>query len=158
MSAISVTSGSQARRACLADSRAVARHFASDLTARSPRHTATQRDAAQGTIRSVPISVSTETASSARSPFGIACTTVTCGAGRSSCSMDSTVATSELLVVLSTDAGRAGAGAVREDDPLPRPDPAYDDRVPGLLTVEGDRHRPRVTEPASVDRKTGRVT
>ena len=41
----------------------------------------TQRAAAQGTIRSTPISVSTSTASSARSPLGIACTTVTDGVG-----------------------------------------------------------------------------
>ena len=41
---------------------------------------ATQRAAAHGTIRSTPISVSTSTASSARSPLGIACTTVTDGA------------------------------------------------------------------------------
>ena len=46
----SATSGNQARRACLAASRAVPRHRASDLAARSPRHTATDRAAAHGTI------------------------------------------------------------------------------------------------------------
>ena len=47
----------------------------SDLAARSPRQTATDCGAAQGTIRSTPTSVSTSTASSPRSPLGRAWTT-----------------------------------------------------------------------------------
>ena len=76
-----VTSGNHARRDCFAASRAVACHLASDFAARSPRQTATEREAAQGTIRATPISVSTSTASSPRSPFGNAWTTTTSGLG-----------------------------------------------------------------------------
>ena len=56
--------------------------MASDFAARSPFQTATLRAAAHGTIRSTPISVSTSTASSPRSPFGIAWTTDDRGLGR----------------------------------------------------------------------------
>ncbi len=72
-------SGATARRACLAASRAVERQRASDFSARSPFQTATERDAAHGTIRLTPTSVSTSTASSPRSPFGSACTTTNAG-------------------------------------------------------------------------------
>ena len=75
------TSGSHDRRACLAASRAVARQRASDFAARSPFQTATRREAAHGTIRATPISVSTSTASSPRSPLGSAWTTTTAGSG-----------------------------------------------------------------------------
>ena len=68
--------GTTTRRACLAASRAVERQRASDFAARSPFQTATLRAAAHGTIRATPTSVSTSTASSPRSPFGIAWTTV----------------------------------------------------------------------------------
>ena len=64
------TSGCQARRACLAASRAVACHFAWARAARSPFQTATLRVAAQGTTVATPTSVSTSTARSPRSPFG----------------------------------------------------------------------------------------
>ena len=51
---------------------AVARQRASALPARSPRHRATQRSACQATTASTPTSVMISTASSPRSPFGIA--------------------------------------------------------------------------------------
>ena len=65
----------------MAASRAVARHLSADFAARSPFHTATQREAAQGTTTATPTSVSTSTASSPRSPFGSAWTTTTLGTG-----------------------------------------------------------------------------
>ena len=52
------------------------------LAGPSPRQTATDRDAAHGTITSTPISVSISTASSPRSPLGSAWTTTTRGIGR----------------------------------------------------------------------------
>ena len=78
----SVTSGIHARRDCLAASRAVDRHRASERAPRSPAQTATQRAAVQGTMRSTPTSVRPSTAASARSPFGMAWTTVIAGSGR----------------------------------------------------------------------------
>ena len=96
------TVGNHERRACLAASRAVADHFACDLVARSPRQTATDRDAAHGTIMSTPISVSISTASSPRSPLGSACTTVTDGCAGSTSSTDDTVTVKTRLPVDAT--------------------------------------------------------
>src|SRR6478735_2022595 len=100
--ASSATLGNHERRACLAASRAVARHLASDFAARSPFQTATLRDAAHGTTRATPISVSTSTASSPRSPLGSACTTTTSGAGGSTDHIVSTVSVKTRLPVVAT--------------------------------------------------------
>ncbi len=97
-----VTSGNHARRACLAASRAVARHLASDFAARSPRQTATDRAAAHGTIRATPISVSSSTASSPRSPLGSAWTTTISGAGRGTDETERTTTSSRALPVAVT--------------------------------------------------------
>ena len=69
----SATPGTRSRRHCLAASRATERHRASDRSARSAVHRTTDRDAAHGTISSMPSSVSISTASSARSPLARAC-------------------------------------------------------------------------------------
>ena len=75
------TSGTHARRLCLAASRAVRRHFSSALSPRAPCHCAIDRAAAHGTISSTPSSVIVSTASSARSPLGSAWTTTRRGSG-----------------------------------------------------------------------------
>ena len=102
MDASSSTSGNHDRRACLAASRAVERQRDSDFTARSPFQTATLRDAAQGTIRAAPISVSISTASSPRSPLGSACTTTSSGSGRAASRTAATVTVKTRLPVLAT--------------------------------------------------------
>src|SRR5690348_8041864 len=86
-----VTSGIQARRDCFAASRAVSRHLASERSPRAPCHTGTQRAAAHGTMRSTPTSVISSTASSPRSPFGMAWTTVIAGSGYGTCRLACTV-------------------------------------------------------------------
>ena len=134
-----VTSGNHARRACFAASRAVACHLASDFAARSPRQTATDRAAAHGTIRATPISVSTSTASSPRSPFGRAWTTTTSGTGsrhgRDRADDD-------------VEAGLPGRGhlalgdvarAVGQQHGLTDREAAYGDRMVRLGAVDGDR-------------------
>ena len=91
----SATSGNHERRDCLAASRAVLRHLASALACLSPRQTDTELEAAHGTITSTPTSVSISTASSPRSPFGIACTTTTRGISGGLVTTASTVAVSD---------------------------------------------------------------
>ena len=74
--------GSHERRDCLAASRAVACHFAWDFVARSPFQTATERDAAHGTI-AVDADLGEDLDGElAAVPLGSACTTVTAGSGR----------------------------------------------------------------------------
>ena len=90
----SVTSGIQARRDCLAASRAVARHLATERSPRAPCQTGTQRAAAHGTMRSTPASVISSTASSPRSPLGMAWTTVIAGSGRGTRRLAVTVSSS----------------------------------------------------------------
>src|SRR5690242_16270144 len=80
----SVTSGSQARRDCLAAWAAAARHRASARSPRSPAQRVTQRCAAQGTITSTPPSVIRSTARGPRSPLGSAWATTRAGSGRGS--------------------------------------------------------------------------
>ena len=75
----SVTSGTCGRRDCLLAAWAADRHFATPLAMRSSRQRVTQRDAAQGTIRSTPSSVARSTASGPRSPLGSACTRTNAG-------------------------------------------------------------------------------
>ncbi len=133
-----MTSGSHDRRDCLPASRAVARHFASDFAARSPRQTPTQRAAAHGTIRSAPISVSTSTASSARSPLGIACTTVTVGIGRSVVETDRTSAVKDDLVVSTTVQVAAVPAPSTSTTCSPDPGTSYDDGVPRLVALHHD--------------------
>ena len=64
------TVGTRNRRHCLAASRAVARQRVRPRSTRSGGQRTTDRSACQGTISSMPSSVSISTASSARSPFG----------------------------------------------------------------------------------------
>src|SRR5215467_386995 len=79
-----VTSGSQARRDCLAAWAAAARHRARARSPRAPSQRVTQRCAAQGTITSTPPSVIRSTASGPWSPLGRACATTRTGSGRGS--------------------------------------------------------------------------
>ncbi len=87
----SVTSGSNTRRDCLAAERAAFSHFIRAFSS-LPSHLAMLREAAHGMIRSAPAWEIRSTASSARSDFGMACTTVTRGTWRvtSSCSTTTT--------------------------------------------------------------------
>ena len=62
----SPTSGTQARRACLVASRAVACHRARPLATFAPLHTDTHRSACHGTTASTPSSVAVSTACSSR--------------------------------------------------------------------------------------------
>ena len=78
------------------------RHRSTDLAARSPFQTATDREAAQGTTRATPISVSSSTASSPRLPFGIAWTTVTTGSASGASTTDATVTSNARLAVEAT--------------------------------------------------------
>ena len=96
------TVGNHVRRACLAASRAVDRHLSADFAARSPFHTATQREAAQGTTTATPTSVSTSTASSPRSPFGNAWTTTMLGTGAGWSRTADTTTSNELFEVAVT--------------------------------------------------------
>jgi hypothetical protein len=79
----SSTSGSHARWACLAASRAIVRQRATPLTAFAASHLEMLRAACQGTIASTPSSVADCTANSSRSPFARACTSTTRGCGGS---------------------------------------------------------------------------
>ena len=74
-------SGSQARRDCLAASRAVARHLPRARSPRSPCQRVTERSADHGSTASTPTSVISSTASSPRSPFGSAWATTRRGCG-----------------------------------------------------------------------------
>ncbi len=86
----SVTDGTNGRRDCLAAARAANRHFCTPCAARSADHRTTHRCAAHGTRVSTPASVASSTASSPRSPLGIAWTSVTWTAGGSCRSTRST--------------------------------------------------------------------
>ena len=112
------TSGNHARRACFAAARAASSQRRQDRSARSPRQWVTQCAAAHGTITSTPISVSSSTASSPRSPLGRAWTTVTVGRG-GGC---------EVTAVASTS--RASLPADRLDDAVD-PGPASVDERDG---------------------------
>ena len=139
-----VTVGSHERRDCLAASRAVACHFACDFAARSPFQTATEREAAHGTIRSTPTSVSTSTASSPRSPLGSAWTTVIAGSGRSA-RVDRLDGDGEDPLAGRRDrAGDRGAEAVGQHDLLALAQTAYGDGVVRLVARHlDDRARAR---------------
>ena len=90
-----VTEGMCARRDCLAADRATAAQRRRPLSTRvDPSHLATQREACHGTNPSAPASVASSMASSERSDFGSACTTVTGGAGAGTLRRSSTRADS----------------------------------------------------------------
>jgi hypothetical protein len=93
-SACSVTSGNHDRLLCLAASCAAELQRARDRPPRSPRQIATDRCAAHGTMTSAPASVSSSTASSPRSPLGIACRTASRGCGSGSALRAQTVRSS----------------------------------------------------------------
>ena len=93
----SATVGNHERRDCLAASRAAERHLASDFSTRSPFQRAIEREADQGTITSTPTSVSISTASSPRSPFGSACTTISRGRSSGCVEISSTERSSQPL-------------------------------------------------------------
>ena len=138
--------GNHDRRACLAASRAVDRQRASDFAARSPFQTATLRAAAHGTISATPISVSTSTASSPRSPFGIAWTTTTAGLGRGSRRhrVHASTANTRLPVDATSPRDRRPE-AVGEHDLLPDPQPAYGDGVVRLVARRRSPTTPTAT-------------
>ena len=136
---VSVTSGIHARRDCLAASRAVARHFASERAPRSALPHGTQRAAAQGMIRSTPTSVISSTASSPRSPLGMAWTTVIAGSGPGH-------RPPGLHGQLEPRAGMAAATTHSATRPAPsadvgslaRPQPAHGGRVPAFRSGQQD--------------------
>ena len=134
-----VTSGIQARRDCLAASRAVACQRASALPARSARHRATQRSACQATTASTPTSVMVSTASSPRSPLGMAWTTTILGSAAGSARLASTASS----ITPGPDAGHHALGdrarPVGDVGPLARGQPAHRGRVAALGPGEHDR-------------------
>ena len=147
--AISVTSGSQERRDCLPASRAVARHFASDFAARSPRHTPTR---ARGGPRDDPVDADLgEHLDGELGPVALG-DRLHDGhrRGRRGRDVDRRHRRGQRrLRGLGDDAGRRRAGAVDEHDLLADPGPAYDDSVPRLVALHdhgragGDAgHRP----------------
>ena len=131
------TVGNHTRRACLAASRAVVRHLSADFAARSPFHTATQREAAQGTTTATPTSVSTSTASSPRSPFGNAWTTTMLGTGSGWSRTADTTTSNELFEVAATVADGRASGAVGEHHGLAHPEPPHRHRVVRLGAGHG---------------------
>ena len=155
----SATSGNHGRRACLAASRAVAAPLRQRLVARGrPATPRREREAAHGTIRSTPTSVSISTASSPRSPLGMAWTTTTRGISGSAvrrprrpwpparrCRRRGTVATDRR------------ARPVGQHQPLADPQPLHDDGVPGLVAVEQHRGTDRERRPPRGGRRTGRL-
>src|SRR5690606_32626067 len=99
----SATSGTQARRACLAAWKAVLRHRAKALAPRGPSsHLATQRAARQGSTESTPASVASSTANSPRSPLISACASRTRSAGCSTCQVSATSSCKESLATDTT--------------------------------------------------------
>src|SRR5262245_8703742 len=109
-----VTSGSQARRDCLAAWAAAARHRASARSPRAPSHRVTQRCAAQGTITSTPPSVIRSTASGPCSPLGSAWATTRAGSGRGSLRRASTLSSSvPALAAVTTHSATSPAPSVR---------------------------------------------
>ena len=127
-----MTSGIQARRDCLAASRAVSRHLASERSPRAPCHTGMQRAAAHGTIRSTPTSVISSTASSPRSPLGMAWTTVIAGSGRGTSRRACTVSPRPPSAGPATTHSATSPGAVGHVGALARAQPAHGGRVPAL--------------------------
>ena len=109
------------------------RQRASDFSARSPRHTATDRVAAHGTMVATPTSVSTSTASSPRSPLGSAWTTVTRGVGSGAVATSSTP-----------------RSAVACRSRSPHRSPSF--RAPSVRTRRSPGRRRRVRRPRGVPR------
>ena len=101
------------------------------------------RDAAHGTICATPTSVSTSTASSPRSPFGIAWTTVKAGSGAGVDDADATVTSNTRLPVDATSPDGRRPAPVGQHDRLPHPQAAYGDGVVRLVALDGDR-RPHI--------------
>ena len=145
--AIGSTRGNHARRACFAASRAVVRQRASDFSARSPRQTATDRDAAHGTMVATPTSVRTSTASSPRSPLGSAWTTVTHGSGSGAVATYLDLDAEPSLAGLRHHTGDRRTGAVGEHEGLADAEAAYGDRVMRLVAL--DLHQVPGPTPAS---------
>ena len=112
--------------------------------------------AAQGTIRATPISVSTSTASSPRSPLGIACTTVTDGRRRRERPRPSRHGHRERSLARGGDRPRdRPAPAVGQHDGLADPQTAYGDGVVRLVARDLDHraHRRVVERRHPVDRQ-----
>src|SRR4051812_16397692 len=84
------TTGTRARRDCLAAARTVCSHLRRDRSPRSPFHTTTLRAACQGTTSSTPSSVAASTARSSRSPLASAWTSTNRGEGSGTDSSAST--------------------------------------------------------------------
>ena len=133
------TTGSHGRRACLAASRAVAAHFSRARTPRSPRHWATERDAAQGTISSTPTSVIACTASSPRSPLAMPCTTTMRGTGASAYPREVMVTVEAAPADGGDHGGGRAAPAVGEQQLLADPQPLHGRGVVPLRAVQGER-------------------
>ena len=146
----SVTSGTHARRDCLAASRAVDRHRASERAPRSPVQTATQRAAVQGTMRSTPTSVRPSTAASPRSPFGMAWTTVIAGSGRGTSRLARTARSAGAAAARDHALGHQ-AGAVADVGALARTQPADGGRVPPLGPGQDDDIAVQVLTPCIED-------
>ena len=138
--AIGSTSGNHARRDCFAASRAVARHRASDLSARSPRQTATDRAAAHGTTvgdADLGEHLDGELAAVALGQGLHDGDAAAPARARLATSATSTVR--RRLPVACTTPGDRRAGAVGERELLAHAEPAYGDRVVGLVTGDLDR-------------------
>ena len=110
------TSGIQARRACLAASRAVSHQRCRARSPRSSRHWATDRDAAHGTITSTPTSVIACTASSPRSPLAIPAPRPAAGTGG--------VARTGATLIVGLEAALADGGDHGRSPAPPRPSPS----------------------------------
>ena len=104
------------------------------------RRTAT---ADHGTISATPTSVSTSTASSPRSPFGIACTTMNGRLGRRVGGHRRHGHLEHPLAGRGDLTGDRRPAPVGQHDRLPHPQPAYGDGVVCLVALDGDR-RPDV--------------
>ena len=124
------------RRDCRAADRATARQRRRPLsTLAGPSQRATQRDACQATNASAPTSVASSIASSERSDFGSACTTVTDGRAADSSAVLHAGRQPALGDVLD-DAVRHRARAVAQVQLLAGPDPAHIGRVETLVAVD----------------------
>ena len=130
------TAGSHDRIDCLIASRTIVAQRWRPFSAFGPSQRETERAAAHGTIASTPSSVAACTASSSRSPFASACTSVIRGAGGSSMTT---------VVGLERELARAGrrhhavhddAAAVADRDPLAGAHPGDGDGVPRLVARE----------------------
>ena len=91
------TSGTVARRDCLAAATVALTHFACALAARSPRQRTMLRSACQGSTRSTPSSVAASTACRSRPSLARACTSTKVVAGEGDRTTDSTSSTSALI-------------------------------------------------------------